>query len=248
MRSGLTAGISSELSKGQVNLVFFVEVEFASGLLNLWSGVGDISWDSKTWIGAGDLLMIQPARETTGGNATGLTLSLTGVNPAYIALALNEARQNKPVKCYFGFLDSSGAIITDPYQFFKGLVNYIVIGEGGDSAIITVYAENDLIKLQQPRIRRYTDQDQQSDFPNDLGFIHVAAIQEWNGFWGGGDVNATDSRSDGGTQRDASEASAEVAAEKQRVYDAGDPSQPTEGGGYDPWPDGYDDSLDDTNE
>ncbi len=199
-RDNLTSGTSEELSAQQVNLVFFVEIEFSSGVINLWSGVGDISWDSKTWTGAGQLLMISPARETTGVTATGLTISLTGVDSAFLALALIEARQNKPVSCWFGFLDSSGVVITDPYKFFTGLFNYIVVEEGGERATITVTAENDLIKLQQPRIRRYTDQDQQSEFDGDLGFIHVAALQEWNGYWGGGGSVGTDGNSDGGSK------------------------------------------------
>ncbi len=198
-RDDLTSGTSDELSAQQVDLVFFVEIEFSSGVINLWSGVGDISWDSKTWTGMGQLLMIKPARETTGVIATGLTISLTGVDPAFISLALIEARQNKPVSCWFGFLDSSGVVIIDPYKFFTGLFNYIVIDEAETSAIITVTAENDLIKLQQPRIRRYTDQDQQAEFDGDLGFIHVSGLQEWNGYWGGGGSVGTDGDSDGGT-------------------------------------------------
>lgn len=232
-RDNLTSGTSDKLSEKQVNLVFFVEIEFESGVLNLWSGVGDFSWDSKTWIGAGSLLMIKPADETTSVTATGLSITLSGINPTFIALAMIDARQNKSVKCWFGFLDSSGSIITDPYQFFSGLVNYVVINEGKRTATITVNAENDLIKLQQPRIRRYTDQDQQGEYDGDLGFIHVAALQEWNGFWGGGDTGESDGRSDGGTQRDREEAKEEA----RKEYEAGDPSQPNDGGGFDPWPD-----------
>ncbi len=197
-REDLTSGTSDELSAQQVNLAFFVEIEFSSGVINLWSGIGDISWDTKTWTGAGNLLMITPARETTGVTATGLTISLTGVDPAFISLALIEARQNKPVSCWFGFLDSSGVVIVDPYKFFTGLFNYIVINEGEKSAIITVTAENDLIKLQKPRIRRYTDQDQQAEFDGDLGFKHISALQEWNGYWGGGGSVGTDGDSYGG--------------------------------------------------
>ncbi len=214
MRSGLESGTLGQLDQQQVNLVFFVEIGFKSGDINLWSGVGDISFDSKTWTGAGQLLMIQPARETTGVVATGLTITLTGIDPTFLALALVEAQQNRPVTCLFGFLDSSGAIITDPYQFFSGLVNFMTIDEGGRTATISVNAENDLIQLQRPRIRRYTDQDLQGEFDGDLGLIHIAALQEWNGFWGGGEA-AGDGRSDGGTQRDA-----DVAEQERRDIEA----------------------------
>ena len=196
-RDNLTSGTSNELSQTQVNLVFFVEINFKSGPVNLWSGVGEFSWDSKTWLGAGQLLNITPAKETIGVTATGLTITLDGVDPTFIALALNEAKQNKSVRCYFGFLDSSGNIIINPYQFFSGLVNYIVVSEGEKVATISVTAENDLIKLQRPRIRRYTDADHQAEFPGDLGFQHIASLQEWNGFWGGGEPGA-DARNDDG--------------------------------------------------
>ena len=90
----------------------------------------------------------------------------------------------------------------------------MTIDEGGRTATISVNAENDLIQLQRPRIRRYTDQDLQGEFDGDLGLIHIAALQEWNGFWGGGEA-AGDGRSDGGTQRDA-----DVAEQERRDIEA----------------------------
>lgn len=205
MARDLISGTLSELDKQQVNPVFFVEAEFSTGFLRLWTGVNNISWDGKTWTGAGQLLNIEPARETTNISATGIRISLNGLDAGIVSSALNAARQNKPVNAYIGFLDASGNIRIDPYKFFSGLVDILVIEETGETSIITLQAESRLISLNRVKERRYTDQDQRLglvgfDFsgessgsdPTDLGFEHVVAIQEWAGQWGGGPIPLTE--------------------------------------------------------
>ncbi len=196
MSRNLTSGTSDELGKSQVFPVIFAEAEFATGTLRLWTGADSISWNGETWIGAGQLLGIEPAKETIRVNATGLRLSLSGIDSANIANALVNARQNKPVNCWLGFMDSSGNIIVDPFKFFAGLVDILTIEEDGETSIITLQAENRLISLNRPKIRRYTDEDQKTGIVGfdwggltsgeiaDEGFKHVVEIQEWAGLWG----------------------------------------------------------------
>ena len=189
MSRNLTSGTSDELGKSQVFPVIFAEAEFSTGTLRLWTGADTISWNGETWIGAGQLLSIEPDKETIRINATGLRLSLSGIDSANIANALVNARQNKPVNCWMGFLDSSGNIIVDPFKFFSGLVDILTITEDGDTSVITLQAENRLIALNRARIRRYTDEDQKTgivgkDWSDDKGFRHVTEIQEWAGLWG----------------------------------------------------------------
>ncbi len=189
MSRDLTSGTLAELGKSQVFPVVFAEAEFSTGTLRLWTGADSISFLGETWIGAGQLLNIEPAKETIRVNATGLRLSLSGIDSANIANALVNARQNKPVNCYLGFMDSSGNLIVDPFKFFSGLVDILTIEEDGDTSVITLQAENRLISLNRAKIRRYTDEDQKTgivgfDWSADEGFRHVVEIQEWAGLWG----------------------------------------------------------------
>ncbi len=184
MARDLTAGVITELSASRVRPILFVEVEFSSGFVRFWSGIGDFTWDSKLWTGAGNLLSVTPAGETTTVRANGITMSLSGINPAVLSAVLANAQQGKPATCWLGFLDASDEIVADPYLFFKGRVDVPEIEEGPETATVTITAESQLIELRKVRPRRYTGQDQKIDYPTDLGFDFIPHLKSWNGIWG----------------------------------------------------------------
>ena len=53
-----------------VRPIFLVHMVFDSSELNIWSGVGDLSFDSVTYTGLGDLLSISEIKETSDISAT----------------------------------------------------------------------------------------------------------------------------------------------------------------------------------
>ncbi len=187
----LDSSFITEIAKSAIRLAFFVEAEFDSGTVRFWSGISDIVWNAVTWTGAGNLLNINPAKEPSKLTAAGIDISLDGVDPAIIDLALVQARQNKPVTCWFGFMDQAGAVVVSsgsvgPYLFFKGKVDILTIRSGPETASVILKAENELISLNRARIRRYTHNDQQIEYPGDLGLEHVDALGLWTGDWGSG--------------------------------------------------------------
>lgn len=189
MARDLTAGVITELSASRVRPVLFVEVEFASGFVRFWSGIGDFTWDSKLWTGAGNLLSVTPAGETTAIRANGIVMSLSGINPSVLSAVLANAQQGKPATCWLGFLDSDDVIVADPYLFFKGRVDVPEIEEGPETATVTITAENQLIELRKIRPRRYTSQDQKIDYPTDLGFDFIPRLKSFSGIWGKAPTN-----------------------------------------------------------
>lgn len=184
MSRNLTGGMVTELTAFRVRPVLFAEVEFASGFVRFWTGIGDIVWDSKTWTGAGNLLAISAAAETAEIRVNGIVVSLSGINSALLSSVLSQSRQSKPVRCWLGFLDADDNVIIDPYQFFKGKVDVPSISAGAETSTVSIAAENELIELRRARPRRFTREDQIIDFPDDKGFNFVPFIQNWNGQWG----------------------------------------------------------------
>lgn len=193
MARDITAGFTTELTASSIQPIVFAEVYFFSTAsaaindeipINLWSGVGDISWDSKTWIGAGDLLKITPSAETEEIVPSSIQLQLGGIESSYISIALLSVRQGKDARVWFGFLASNGSVISDPFPLFHGRVDTVEIIEGPKTSTINVSAENRLVDLMRKRERRYTPEDQKIDFPSDKGLepVHAAAI--WSGNWG----------------------------------------------------------------
>lgn len=178
MSRDLTAGYQSQLSGGSFRPVVFYEGAFASGTLRLWSGIASIAWNGQTWTGVGGLLGVSEVHESDEIRANGMTVSLSGVDPSRLSLVLGQARSGAAGRLWFGLLDGAGAVIADPYLAFEGRLDEPTIDEGGETATISISYESRLIDLERPRERRYTHEDQQIDFPGDLGFQYVAELQD----------------------------------------------------------------------
>lgn len=104
MARDLTAAMQAQAVAARVRPVLFYEGEFSTGFLRLWSGLGTISWDSKTWTGAGNLLAVSEITETTEVRAVGITCQLSGMPSSLISTALAAARHGLPGKVWLGLL------------------------------------------------------------------------------------------------------------------------------------------------
>lgn len=186
MARDLTAGMLSSIAAGTVRPVLFYQGSFSGGTVRLWTGLGSVSWNGQTWLGAGSLLGMSSIQETTEVRAAGLTISLSGMPGSLISLALSQARQGAAGLVYLGFLDSSGAIIADPTLAFSGRLDVPEIVDSGDTCTITISYESRLIDLERARERRYTQEDQRLDYPDDDGFNQVPGLQDAVILWGRG--------------------------------------------------------------
>jgi len=89
--------------------------------------LGDLTWSGDTYLGAGELGSISEVKETLELEATGLKFSISGVPSAHISTALSEDYQNRFAKLWLGFFNSSGVIIANPFQIFKGRMDVMEI-------------------------------------------------------------------------------------------------------------------------
>jgi hypothetical protein len=180
----MTAAMAVQLSASHIRPLFLMSAQFTDGTIYVWSGMGTLSWNGQTWIGLGTLGTISGVEESSEIKANNVTFTLSGIDPSLLGEALNQARQGYPVTLWFGFLDDQLNVVADPVQAYSGRMDVPVIEEGSDTSTISLTVENRLIDLNRTKERRYTDQDQQIDFPGDTGFRYVAALQNWNGVWG----------------------------------------------------------------
>jgi hypothetical protein len=74
--------------------------------------------------------------------------------------------------------------VADPVLQFEGRLDVPAIEDGEDTATIAISYESELIDLERARERRYTPEDQAIDYPGDLGFAYVAALQDAQITWG----------------------------------------------------------------
>jgi hypothetical protein len=171
---------------------------FPTANLNMWSGIGDLTVGGVDYIGAGNLLSVGDISESTELQANGIRLMLSGVSGALITKARDEDYQGRELKVLLGAMDAGNSLIADPVVMFSGFMDTMSINDAGETAIISVTAENRLIEFEKTRVRRYTAEDQKIDFPNDKGLEYVAEMAEKEIVWGSNSVGGGGSGRNGG--------------------------------------------------
>lgn len=167
-----------------VRPIYLVKMEFDSGDVNLWSGMGSLTFGGDTYLGAGDLLSIGSVTESSDLSATGISINLAGIKQSLVSIARDEPYQGRNITLYLGALDDSGDIIASPVVMFNGFMDVMGISDSGETSTISITAENKLISFERTSVRRFTAEDQKIDYPNDKGFEYVAKIQEKEIIWG----------------------------------------------------------------
>lgn len=183
MSRGLAAGVISEIAAPSVQPILFFYGSFATGDIRLWSGLGNITWDSQTWLGAGSLIQISNIDEPGEIKAQGIVVTFTGIPADFISLVLQSVKQNALGRVYLGFL-SGGSVVANPWLVFEGRLDVPIIDEQAETCSIAITYESRLIDLTRARSRRHTEQDQQAEYPGDLGMEYVASLQEKEIPWG----------------------------------------------------------------
>ena len=200
-RDDVPAAVASRLANDEQKIAFGVSLEFDSGTLNLWSGIGDFTGsDSLSYTGAGELLDIQNVEEDNELSSTNMTISISGLSANIVTYATTEDYQNRPVTIKMFFFhpdtdDEVGNVI-----LFKGRMDTLTVTDG-DSFSVVISAENKLIDLTRPKNLFYTAETQNFLYSGDKGLEFVAKIREQTVNWGslaswGGSVGIGD---DGGT-------------------------------------------------
>jgi hypothetical protein len=179
----LSANMVTEVSASQLSPIILASLSFATPV-NLWSGYGTITYAGTGYLGIGTLGTISPVEETTDLAARGITMQLSGVPTAMIAVALSENYQGQACSVMFGALDSSGALVSTPITIFSGRMDVMSLNDDGQNATIGMTAENKLVDFRRPREVRYTDEEQRNIYSGDKGLEFVNSIQEKEIYWG----------------------------------------------------------------
>jgi hypothetical protein len=127
---------------------------------------------------------IAPIEEGATVEARGTTLSLTGIDITLLGDALTDVRQGLPVTVWFALFDETLALIPNPVIAFQGRMDQPTISHDGQTCTLSINCESRLMDLNVAAERRYTNEDQQRDYPGDRGMEFVNSIQEVTIYWG----------------------------------------------------------------
>ena len=185
MSRGLSSGFLTELSASSLKPFLAMKAEFLEGDVRLWTGYGEISVNSETYTGGGTLLGVSGVEETSEIKATGLNVSLSGVDSTILSVALSANYQNRTFTLFLGMLDEAHQVIASVYQLFQGRMDTISINDSSDTVQFALTVESRLIDLEKPNETRYTGEEQKRLFAGDLGLDFVADLQDKTINWGG---------------------------------------------------------------
>lgn len=187
MSRSLDSSTATALAGSTVYALNLVTMDFPDGDLNLHTGYGEITVNSVTYTGAGNLGQVSEIEETTDLRATGITLSLSGVPSELLSKVLSENIRNRAIRVYFCTCDENHTIIGSPILIFDGKMDTMSIDDQGTTSVIQVTAESRLIDLGRPRTQVYTDEFQRTIDSDDNSLEYLADLaNKSNSFnWGG---------------------------------------------------------------
>lgn len=194
-RQGLDSSIVNRLGADEQAMFLAIKAEFDTDTVRLWTGIDDLTINSESYTGAGELLSISNVEESTELKSAGLTIGISGMDTTVLNLALTENYQNRNITLFLGYLMGKTNEVAGTLVLFKGRMTTLSVTDTPQGSNITIDAENRLIDLDRPSNFRYTKESQNFLYNGDTGFNRVASLQDKEIAWG----KTSDSASGGTT-------------------------------------------------
>jgi hypothetical protein len=179
----LDPAMATALAAGVLQPFFAAILSFRSSIQYVWTGYGNIVWDSQTFVGVGSFASIGTIQESTEVEAIGTSVTLSGIDPVLLNDSLTDMVPGAQATLYFGLL-ANGAIIGAPYLIFNGAMDKATVSMGPDTISITLAIETRMLDFSRASNRRYTSADQRQQFPTDTAFSNVEQLMDQALSWG----------------------------------------------------------------
>jgi hypothetical protein len=165
------------------------DLHFDSGIVYVHDAFGPVTnpANSQIYSGLGEFGGVNVAAEDLSNVANPVTLTLSGVDPAYIADVMTENCQGRVVTLWIGLLDINAMTwFANPEIVWEGRMDVPSIAFGDKTATITMTCEHRLMR--EPVVARYTDQDQKLAHSTDNFFDLLWMIPLATASWGKVDI------------------------------------------------------------
>ena len=175
------------LGSAGVALVGLVEMMFTGGTLRLNTSRYDIKDDESPTLAyiASRLLGQVGDVSDVPGEPQRLTLSLSGLDPAIIAIALGEQVRGRPIRLNLAVLDASTHAMLDVIPLWAGRMATMDITQDpqGPTASIKLTAEHRGVLFSRAKPLRYTDADQRKLFAGDKLLEYIVSQSSHQDIW-----------------------------------------------------------------
>lgn len=154
--------------------------------IRFWGGYGNLSIAGDEYIGIGARGFAQQNGGAVGGIAQGMTLGLSGIEPAVLDAIDTEGLKGASVVLYRLIFDKDEKTLLDAHVFDRGRVDTVPTEETkGGTAMISVAVESSARGLGRAGARMRADSDQRLIDPNDGYFRNVSYAGHKTLYWGG---------------------------------------------------------------
>jgi hypothetical protein len=168
------------IGRGEYPYATLLLFDLAGTLRGFWDGVGPLTVEGVTYVGAGSLIKIEPLNAVIDISASPLRVTLRAIpdshlTPDVLATIDDEPYKNAPAFVSQAFFDrTTGALVT-VQRLWQGYVDTVNHDEtiGGEYALVGVLEPRSLDHSRRG-YRMRTDEDQRRLDPNDRFFEHAA--------------------------------------------------------------------------
>lgn len=183
--SALIAAIQAGRS---LMMEYLVELQFTSGTMNVWTGVGPFrDLNGLLWQGIGQLGSISDFdRNLVSGQTP--TLSLSGVDPTIAAKALAASSEIKGnwFRIYEQYFDlNTLAPVDKPAARYAGIMDRATMTSTASEATIKITTTTLLYRRRRVALAYLSDGTQQTLYPGDRGCSEIARLVQATEIWPG---------------------------------------------------------------
>lgn len=160
-------------------VAMLVEMAFPGGTLRLALASRDITVGADTYTATGSFLQIDASQEGADGTE-GLTLSLSGLDPAVLTLVIAEPYKGTVVRVLEQRFDADHQPVEAPSVEFIGRVVAMTSSEQPQDHTHTVVVQTEHYDAEgrRPVSLRFSDAEQRRRYPTDKGAEYVTSMTE----------------------------------------------------------------------
>ena len=169
MTRTLTTALKNELATDSLQPITLVYINVGTGF-RFTDHYKDITYDSNTYSASSLFTKLTSVTESSEVEVSNITLSFSGADQTIISLFLSNSYMEKEAEVYKGLLNTSEAVIADPFLLFKGRIESFSIDESinqSNANIVVASHWSDFSKIEG---RKTNTGSQQIHFSSDKGF------------------------------------------------------------------------------
>lgn len=174
-----------------VRPIMFARMSFSSGVQRMHTEIGPRTaihpiHGSESYQGIGDFGgMASDIKESISVAPESIKLAITGVDSAFIDIALDDDYYRRDIELMFGFDDEAGVLLDDPVIIWSGFMDKADINLGAGIGALMLSCESRATNLKGASDLRFTDEDLQAAFTGDLGGEYIFRMADLQIKWGG---------------------------------------------------------------